>query len=72
VADIALYRHLASEAGGWKAQAQQLNDFGAAYHRMQTRFEDGYGLYGAADHTETARGPPLLDGATRLRRSPLP
>jgi hypothetical protein len=44
-ADIALYRHLASEAGGWKAQAEQLNDFGAAYHRMQTRFEDGYGLY---------------------------
>jgi hypothetical protein len=33
------------EAGGWKAQAEQLNDFGAAYHRMQTCFEDRYGLY---------------------------
>ena len=45
VADVGLYRHLASEAAGWKARADQLNEFGAAYHRMQETFMGGYSTY---------------------------
>ena len=45
VADVALYRHLASEVPHWKARAAQLNCFGEAYHKMQKDFQEGYGLY---------------------------
>ena len=45
VADVGLYCHLASEAAGWKARADQLNKFGAAYHCMQETFMGGYSAY---------------------------
>jgi hypothetical protein len=47
VADVGLYHHLASEAAGWKAHTDQLNEFGAAYHHMQETFMGGYGAYTA-------------------------
>jgi len=60
VADVALYRHLAAEATGWKAQADQLNAFGATYHKMQKKFEGGYAAYtlelkGVEEHLVAAR-----------------
>ena len=45
VTDVGLYRHLASEAAEWKACADQLNEFGAAYHCMQETFMGGYSAY---------------------------
>jgi hypothetical protein len=47
VADVGLYCHLASEAAGWKAHANQLNKFRAAYHHMQETFMGGYSAYTA-------------------------
>ena len=45
VADVGLYHHLASEAAGWKARTDQLNEFGAVYHHMQETFMGGYSAY---------------------------
>jgi hypothetical protein len=45
VADVGLYRHLASEAAGWKECTDQLNKFGVAFHRMQETFMGGYSAY---------------------------
>ena len=45
VADVRLYHHLASEAAGWKACADQLNKFEAAYHHMLETFMGGYSTY---------------------------
>ena len=45
MANITLYRHLGTEAAHWKAQANTLNYFGEAYHKMQVEFQEGYGGY---------------------------
>lgn len=45
VADIGLYRHLATEAAGWKRRTDQMNHFAAVYHAMQHTFQEEYEAY---------------------------